>query len=77
MGQKVPGPKIHNNNFLLAKGPVPYDQKKNFGLLYKYDQNETLKFHIRGILDPTLGVARGVGGSYPSMRELRAGIGPR
>ena len=27
MGQKVPGPKIHNNIFLLAKGPVPYDQK--------------------------------------------------
>ena len=48
-----------------------------FGLLYKYDQNETLKFHIVGILDPTLGVATGVGGSYPSMRELRAGSGPR
>ena len=28
MGQKVPGPKIHNNHFLLAKGPLPYDQKK-------------------------------------------------
>ena len=28
MGQKVPGPKIHNNIFLLAKGPVPHDQKK-------------------------------------------------
>ena len=51
--------------------------KKNFGLLYKYDQNETLKFHGSGILDPTLGVATGVGGSYHSMRELRAGIGPR
>ena len=28
MGPKVPGPKIHNNHFLLAKGPLPYDQKK-------------------------------------------------
>ena len=34
MGQKVPGPKIHNNIFLLAKGPLPYDQK-NFWVYYR------------------------------------------
>ena len=28
-------------------------------------------------LDPTLGVARGVEGVYPSMREVNVGSGPR